>query len=328
MRERTKPILRGLVQLAVVALFGGLARPTLAQSAASRLDCPTHRAVADAVRALLDSSRVEVRDVESKFEIRNDGQRFSVVANGRSRDFDDPELDCIGRTRTAAVFVALTLAPPDIGLPPADQTEPASQTAPAAPVKVAKPGWPSTAKPTEMRSRSTPPVAWRFGIELAAAIQAGPSGSTWRKGLGAELRLVLTKPTWGWTVGAMLTTVEDLHWRASRVDEGRMPIDFGFRWTQIRPWGRTFVDTTAVVAIMQLRQVNSLNRSPMKTVLDVGGKMAIGLHLGHSTFAPAVRVSAEFYPVPREISVDPSGKIGTTAWLWLAAAIGLAGNFH
>jgi hypothetical protein len=169
---------------------------------------------------------------------------------------------------------------------------------------------------------------WRFRLEAGATAQVSPVGPDWRTGLGVELRLAVTKPTWGWILSTQLNTVDDLQLRTSRIEERKIPVDFGLRWSQIHPWGTTFVDTAAVVALMRLRQINVSNGSPAGAVLDLGGKTAIGVHFGHSTFAPLLRLAAEIYPAPRAISVDPSGRIGTTAWLWISAAIGVAGYFY
>lgn len=330
MRVRTKPILRSLVavQLTAVALACSATRQSVAQSASSGPDCPTHGAVAESVRALLDRSHIEVKNLESKFEIRNGVQGFSVVASGRSRDFDDPTQDCVGRTRAAAVFVALTLAPPDVGLASNDNAVPPSP--PATPTRVSRA---VRLRPAGPRSAIAPAVGetgrrWRLGVEVGGVLQASPSGPNWRKGLGAEVRMVLTKPTWGWTIGTQLQTADNLELRASDIQERRIPMDFGLRWTQIHGWGTTFVDMVGVLALSQLRQVNSSSASPVRRVLDLGARTAIGLYVGRSTFSPVFRVSAEVYPAPQAITVDPTGKIGTTSWLWIGAAVGLAGNFH
>jgi hypothetical protein len=70
--------------------------------------------VARAVGALLRRSDGAASELEKEIDVTDAGSRFTVRVRGRTREYLDAARDCKERTRTAAVFVALTLAPPEI----------------------------------------------------------------------------------------------------------------------------------------------------------------------------------------------------------------------
>jgi hypothetical protein len=290
-------------------------------------DCPSHASVASAVRALLAETHFEINSVEARFELKETDSGVLVVANGRQRELIDRSRDCVSRTRAAAVFVALSLAPPDVDVDTSKVApkQPASEHA-AHDRKTAS-GAPHVSAP----SSNTVVDAgndghWHLGAELGASGALSLRSSEWLNAWGAEIRLVLMKPPWGISAGTVIQRVEDRQWRDSKLREGRFPVDLALRLSQSGRWLRTAVDVGAVLESLRLRRVNSTGQSAAEQLVNCGAKVSVGLQFGPPPLTPFLRTSAEFFP-PRAITLEPAGRIDQTSWIWLSASAGVAGSF-
>jgi hypothetical protein len=337
---------------AIVTVQSSCLGTALSDESATPSDCPAHNAVAFAVRGLLSQSHVEIANIESSFEIRDLGRHFIINVQNRTRDFVDDPHDCVRRVRVAAVFIALTLAPPDIGLNDLDREDPLDSTTPSE----ASP--PSNRETAEQLEATTPPPetvvplptpaapqpvpvpapkaivaqqprpdSWRVEPELGGTSVLALRSSSSVSSVGAELRIIVMKEAWGLTAGASLTTADDLILGTSRIRQLRYPVDVGLRWNLYRNWLTTSADVSLLATILQLQQTNVAG-APRKTQLELGGRAGITLRLGRSSIAPFARGFLELIPFPHQLAVEPRGPIGNTTAVWLGATVGLAGSFH
>ncbi len=305
------------------ALQFALTLPASAEEPMLVQECPSREAVAVAVRGLLRQSHVELGHVETAIEIRDMGTRYSVAIRGRSREYDDEQRDCLRRARVAGVFVALTIAPPDIALPALEE-EPAQPSGP--PTATIPPAAPAATVTAPTRPASSP-APWQLGIELGALVAVAPRNDSSLLALGAEGRVVAMRPGWGLTLGGRVATADNLMLGSSRIRQLRYPFDLGLRWQRGYAWLRGSVDLGTSIAVLQLRQMNSMPSSS-RTLVEVGVRTAATLMVSQSPVMPYVRGFAEFFPFPRELAVEPRGSIGSTSSIWFGAAIGLAGYFN
>lgn len=341
----SKSPLPSLTANATVALLLTLSSTGRTEEGATPTECPSRDMVTIAVRGLLNQSHVEVPDLESKFEIRDHGQTYSVTAHGRTRDYDDEGRDCIRRARVAAVFVALTLVPPDIyapdqtsldDVPTAATSEPAppppvpptrpTVTAPI-PTKLPQPVRKSTPLPSEARIANTPDNHWQFGIELGALGTTAPRSEQSLTALGAEMRFVLTRPNWGIVLGGVITTGDESTLGTSTVSQKRVPFDLGLRLNWDNSWLTSALDLGPTFAVLQLQQ-STPPGSPSSTTVEVGARAAATGLVGHSTTRPFIRGFTEFLPFTHDLAVEPRGTIGRTSRFWLGVSIGLAVVFN
>jgi hypothetical protein len=317
----------------VVAAESLAIAPCRAEEPASQDDCPSRDAVAKSVRGLLNKSHIEIANIESAFDVHDVGQRYVVTVRERTREYDDALRDCVSRARVAAVFVALTLAPPDIGLP--DLAEESAQNPKALPEQPPAPAsTPGTAlsKPLPLQDiaraeRAISPSPWRAGIEIGAFCTLAPRTNQTLSALGAELRFFLVRSRWGLYLGANLTTSNNLEMASSSVRLQRYPFDVGLRWNWQGGWLGGSLDLGAVVAIVTAQQRN-LAEASQKTLVDVGGRAGVTLLVRRSTVTPFVRGFAELYPSTHALAVEPRGVIGRTPAFWTGASVGLAGFFN
>jgi hypothetical protein len=337
-RDRVGAILRVLGCIVRLRRWAGvstgtlmlaLALPAAAEEGSSASECPSRDAVAAKVRGLLSQSHIEIGNIEADIELRDMGARYAVSVRGRNREYNDEPRDCVRRARVAAVFVALTIAPPDIGLPAlVEEPPPPVEPTPTSPRQI-PPSAPPPAQAATPASHASPKppaksdATWRLGAELGALFALAPRGDRSLTTLGAEGRVVAVRPGWGLTLGARWSTADQLELATSQIRQRRYPIDLGLRLQYESEWLKGSVDLGALVALLQLRQLNAAPSST-RTLVEAGARVGGTLWVSRSTIAPYIRGFAEIVPFPRRLVVEPRGDIGSTSPLWLGATIGLA----
>jgi hypothetical protein len=303
---------RGL--LAVPAWIVAAAGSAFAAEPAPESRCPSREAVAQAVRALLSRSRapVDVESVDRELAIQDLGERYVVEIRGRKREYADEAHDCSKRARVSAVFVALTVAPPDIALPELP-VEPAPET-PRAPAPRTPPPRPEPA-----------PRSWWSEVEVGAWAGAAPRRDHSVFVMGGELRLGLTGERFGLTAGASLSTPSTLEFGNVRVRVARYPFDLGARLRWSGPIVAAWIDVGAVASLVQVRALD-LADARTTSRLEPGARAALTL-AAQGAWAPYLRVFSEVVPAPYEVAVEPRGPIGKTSAVWLGLSIGVTGKF-
>jgi hypothetical protein len=280
--------------------------------------CPDEQAIDRAITALIprgvaalpESAATSVEDLGETY-------RVDVKADGvaRARLFRDAARDCDQRARFAAVFIVLTLLPPELTLnarPP-----PAAPPAPPPPAVAPSPAPQSRAPSTGLRleagilAEGAPAVAASasmraLGGALRAAYRLGPVAAT--LGVGIEPRI-------DFSIGG-------LDGRALRV-----PIDVGLRVQRIARGVELAGELSVVAAPLRAEGLNTA--MPMSgTRLDVGARAGGLLRFGvpRTRLAPFLGLHAVLFPWPYEIGAIPAGGLGTTPVLWLGATAGLSAS--
>jgi hypothetical protein len=180
-----------------------------AAGADETIGCPTREAVGVAVHALLSQSRVDPRSVETTIEVQDLGERYVVTVKGRTREYTDEAHDCARRARVAAVFVALTLAPPDIALP---ELKPMARAEPTAPPPKPEPEPRPRAEPTAAPHAWWPEAGRWFQTEacLRAAADATGQLTVWFDGtlvFDVAGQAVMPSSYVAWNVGAVAEVI-------------------------------------------------------------------------------------------------------------------------
>jgi hypothetical protein len=293
-----------------VWLVVALVRPAFAAEPSSESRCPSREAVAQAVRGLLRRNpSVDVAGVDRELAIQDLGERYTVEIRGRRREYADEARDCAKRARVSAVFVALTVAPPDIALPDLPVEPPPEP-----------PALPRIPPP-----RPEPAPRWWPELEVGAVASAAPRNDHSLFVMGGELRLGLSSERWGVTAGGSFSTPSTLELGSVRVRLVRYPFDIGarLRWSgsAVAAW----IDVGAVVSLVQVRALDLVD-SPTTLRWEPGARAACTL-ASQGAWAPYLRVFTDVVPAPHEVAVEPRGPIGKTPAVWAGLAIGVTGKF-
>jgi len=272
--------------------------------------CPSLETISAAVTALIPNGGLDALPRSAAVEVSDlgDSYRVKVVAEGvdRVRIFRDVGHDCQQRARFAAVFIVLTLLPPELVIdvqPPESPPQPV----PAPPEPPPRPG----------------------RLEIGALVDLAPAvfDAPQIVALGGELRAARR---FGWLAGVVGVGVEP---RSSFTKDGlqgrqwRIPLDLGLRgW---RPLGPCELDGEAAIAgaIFHAEGLNTL--VPQQgTRLDLGARVGVAVRLGRpsSRAVPFVGLHALVFPRPYEIATTPLGTLGSMPALWLGATFGLSAS--
>jgi hypothetical protein len=281
--------------------------------------CPDEEAIAKAIASIVPvkdldrfaaSARVEVSDL-------GDTYRVSVNAKGidRSRVYRDVARDCDHRARFAAVFIVLTLMPPDVLLdalppPPPPAPPPPPPAPPSLAVVIAPP-------PVHLR---------RVRLELSFLIDVAPrSGLPLAVALGGELR-VAPGPKHLGPVGAIGIAGGSIDFGAVSATELRLPFDLGLRLPLLT---RTAFDLVADVglagAVFHDKATNTAGPQS-GTRLDLGARAGVVVHAGRLSdrLLGIAGIHAELFPRPYDVTLMPQGTVGHTPAFWMGVTVGLA----
>jgi hypothetical protein len=211
----------------------------------------------------------------------------------------------------SAVFVALTVAPPDIALP--------EVPLPPEPPRPPPPRLETPPRP------EPPPRTWWPEIEAGAWAGAAPRSDHSVFVMGGELRFGLTSERVGVTTGVGLSTPSTLEFANVRVRVARYPFDVGARLRWAGPAVAAWIDVGAVISWLEIRPLDIADARTTSR-LEPGARAAVTL-AAQGTWAPYLRVFTEVVPAPYEVALEPRGPIGKTSAVWLGVAIGVTGKF-
>ena len=293
--------------------------------------CPRRDSTASAVRALLGESTIPSVDLE-KVEINDLGERYVVTVKGRTREYTDETRDCAKRAQVAAVFVALTLAPPDIGssdaLPSKPEPEvadvPKASTAPkpsaiSVPAPLLAPALAPQAQPT---TSNWVPLA-EFGAKVAIAPFSSAPITNW----GGLIRGIFTSSHWGIGLGLDLPARSTFELESIRVQLARYAVDLSMRTNWETGPMRASLDMGPLVGLLQLRQLD-LSGAQRVTRWQAGLRAGAVVAWSRHNVSPFLGADIAFTPWTIPIRVEPNGDIGQTPSVWLGISLGLALGSH
>ena len=283
-------------------------------------DCPSSEEIWTDVRSIVSSTdlarisdaRIEVSDLGSTYRVR-----IFVEGGDRQRTFRDLAHSCDHRARFAAVFIVVTLLPPDalLGTPPDLPPEPPTEI-------VAPPSAPAIA----VAPTPAPPPPKRLRIAISAILdEAASSGGAEAMAPGGEVR--------GYWGARHLTAMASagVQPRASfdfggiDIDELRAPFDVGV--ALVHPWRRFALLGELSLAGALVRISGTNTASPQSgTRVDLGGRIGLGVRIGppSSLIVPIVGVHALVFPKPYEATASPQGDIGQLPAVWIGLTAGLS----
>jgi hypothetical protein len=249
-------------------------------------------------------------------EVNDLGDRFRVSAAGHVREYDDPSHDCAERARIAAVFAALTLAPPEL-LPEAPPPPPP----PPAPVPAAA----EAPRPPFRSGNGGGPPWGRF--EAAGRFEGAPAladSQAFFEG-GAMIRLALGwSASWGAELGVGLLASRIMQLDGAKAREQRFPFELGVRWrTREAPF--ELAVALGLSGAWFTTEGNELAVSDRQSRLDLGlGAALQGRWPSTSRLAPFLGVRAQYFPRAYGFSVTGRGDVGSTPKFRVAGEIGLS----
>lgn len=282
--------------------------------------CPTADAVWTAVASIVPAKELE-KLTAARIEISDLGETYRVGVNAKGIDrlrvYRDLARDCDHRARFAAVFVVLTLMPPDVLLEALPTPPPEPPPRPPPPKPLAPPP-PPLAPP--------PPRPRRARVEISGLVDLAPrTGNPWAAVFGGELRTGPGPGRLGFvkSVGAAYGSIDfgPLH-----ATELRFPFDLGVRLPVV---SRATIDLVAdfsfAGAIFHDSATNTADPQA-GTRLDLGARAGLVLHQGRQSgrLLKIVGLHAEVFPRPYDITLLPQGTIARTPVWWFGGTLGLA----
>ena len=281
-------------------------RPRSAPEISSTGSCPSADAIWTAMSSLVPSGALESLPRAAAVDVADAGDtyrvRLTVSNTQRVRVYRDVARDCEQRARFAAVFVVLTLMPPEllIETPKLPAAEPVPEPLP--------PPEPPPAVP------EPPPRRLRF--ELAALGDTAPAvlSAPEMTGAGGELRAAIGGGRLAASFAIGLQPRTDFAIGTVRAREQRIPIDAGIRWRQVQRWVEIDGEASLMAAIFRAQGLSPV--APREaTRVDLGLRGGIVLRVGarDARIAPIAGVHAVYFPRPYDLAIMPAGVVGPHA---------------
>ena len=256
--------------------------------------------------------RAVTRDKIPLVEIVDLGVPYRILAAGQIREYRDESRDCAYRARIAAVFVALAIDPAQ--LPAQLPVQPAVPPPTPTPVVQAVP------PPADVR----PPTRARLDLGATAVGGLGPEDRVGQ--VGAELRWSGGRRRLGPEIGVTALLPVDNTVGGVRLRQWRLPIDAGVR---ARIWGPRFepYGELGLSAALLSERALDLAASRSQTGIELGLRLAVGVHASRGRLTPFAALSGELVPAPPAIFALPAGTVGHTPIFWIGATAGASLSF-
>ena len=296
-------------------------RPRSAPEILSTGSCPSADAIWTAMSSLVPSGALEALPRAAAVDVADAGEtyrvRLTVSNTQRVRVYRDVARDCEQRARFAAVFVVLTLMPPELltETPKLPAAEPAPEPAPP--------------EPPPLQTVAPPPLR-RLRLELTALGDTAPAvlSSPEITGAGGELRAAIGSGRLAALFAIGLQPRTDFTVGALRAREQRIPIDAGVRWRQTQRWVEIDGEFSLVAALFRAQGLSPVVAKEA-TRVDLGMRGGIVLRVGprDARVAPIVGLHAAYFPRPYDLALLPAGVVGRTPSLRFGANAGVAASF-
>jgi hypothetical protein len=277
--------------------------------------CPRPDAVWGELLTLVPRERLEARlgavarGKRPAVEIVDLGVPYRIIAAGQVREYRDESRDCAYRARIAAVFVALAIDPAELVMPP-PPAPPAATPPPPAPL------------PPQMDI--PPPPTARLDLGATALVGIGPDDRTGQ--IGAELRWAAGGRRLGPEAGLTALLPVDNSVGGVRLRQWRLPVDAGVRARIAGPRVERYGELGISVALLSERALD-LASPQSQTALEIGLRIAVGLHATRGRLGPFAALGAVLVPDPPAVFALPAGAVGHTPLLWVGATAGASLGF-
>ena len=275
--------------------------------------CPSAADVADALTPLM---KPDFRfSADARPRVVDHGDRFTVSVKGQTGQYTDTERDCAERARVSALFIALTLNPPQIQSAERD----APQRKPA-PVEERKP------PPQTSVAPATAPMSSTWTHLEAGARFDGPlnSGVPATLGAGLELRVSLGRGRVGAVLGGAVLAPVTWDISGVLVQEQRFPGHLALRLRWPSPLVTLALDLGVSATVFTVR-APELARESNSVRLDVGPRTALTARFATiGGLSPYFGAHVEYFPHAYRLIADPNGKLGATPHAWVGMSLGVS----
>jgi hypothetical protein len=285
--------------------------------------CPGADAVAQTVETLIPHRAIPVprRGAEVNVADQGDSYRVQVVVEGatHARLYRDVGRDCAHRARVAAVFVALTLMPPELLMESPPTPPPPPLAAPPAAVVAAPPPAP------------VPRPSWRPSFALAGVLDVAPAvlDAPSIVSPGAELRVGLQKGRVAGELGIGVQPAAGFARAGVSVRQRRVPLDASVVFRQpVRGAIQLGAAAGVAAAAFAIEGVSSPVNGE-STRLELGARGAVEVRITSSSrrLSAFLGAHAIYFPRSYELAMTPMGVIGHTPSLWLGGQLGSSLSF-
>lgn len=289
-------------------------------------DCPSApvvesealRLIPEAHRDVLVGVKVEIEDLGGMHLVRVTRERDVV-----ERSYTDELRECDQRARFSAIFVVLTLMPPDLPWGPA-----APPALPEAPPQPAPPATrpaapPKAANEPERRGdeKRASPLSAELGTVLEWSPPLGQSLSV--LSTGAVLRAVLGRGIWSGTLSVAYLPTSRFEIGGSRGRLTRLPATLGSRVKHAIGALELAGDLEGLAAFERVE-------GDTASFPEEGLALELGLRAGALASAPVswpirpvIGAAVSVVPAPRRLVALPRGVVGNMPYLWFGATLGL-----
>jgi hypothetical protein len=152
----------------------------------------------------------------------------------------------------------------------------------------------------------------------------GPDDRTGQ--LGVELRLGTGGRRYGPEAGVMALLPVDNTVGGVRLRQWRLPIDAGVRARLSGPRVERYGELGISAALLSERALDLVSPKS-QTGLELGLRVAVGLHATRGRLGPFASLAAVLVPDPPAVSALPTGTVGHTPLLWVGATAGASLGF-
>jgi hypothetical protein len=286
-------------------------------------DCPGADAIAQTVETLIPRRAIPAPRRGAGVNVADQGESYKVqvMVEGtiHTRLYRDVGRDCAHRARVAAVFVVLTLMPPELVMesPPAPSPPPLVAPPPAV---VTAPQPPAAQRP-----------AWRTSLALAGVLDVAPAvlDAPSIVSPGGELRVGLQKGRLAGELGFGIQPGAGFSLAGLNVRQRRVPVDVSVVFRQPL---RGAIELGAAAGLAgAVFEVEGLD-APVRgegTRIDLGARGAVEIRVAGASrrFAAFIGAHAIYFPRSYALATTPTGVVGHTPSLWIGGRLGAALSF-
>jgi hypothetical protein len=277
--------------------------------------CPTAATVAAETWALTPAHQRAVLDELREVQIEDLGATYRIVVTTekgtKERIYQGPERDCAKRARFVAVFVVLTLMPPEGQSPDATIAETPS---------------PATPQPSPESSKPNLIAERLFRLEVAAVSEQGIKldGANGVGYFGGSLRALVGR---GGLVPALGVSYAALgHFDAGGVqgDLARAAAHAGLR-ARVRASAWELGAEADAVIVTSRATATNLVHPTSDSGIELGIEAALLVAVPTKIrVEPFLSTAVRWIPVPHGLTAIPRGEVGVLPHLWIGASAGVA----
>ncbi len=301
--------------------MGGGPRPQAGPTISTTGGCPGAETLWTAMTALVPRGALESLPRAAVIDVADLGETYRVrLTTGgveRVRVYRDLARDCDQRARFAAVFVVLTLLPPELLIDsPTPLLEPETTV--------------TSPRPPPVAGALLEPPPRPLRLELSALGDAAPAmlSAPGVSSPGVALRAAIGRGALIGVLGVALQASSTFTVGPLRARERRIPVEAGARLRHAGRWLEVGGELGLCAAYFRAEGLSPVVARAASGV-DLGVRAGATLRVGPraARLAPIAGVHGDYFPRPYDLSMQPNGVVGKTPTFRFGATAGLAASF-